>query len=250
MKTTIKITSILILSFLMLFNFGVSGVSGQKTKSPVRILLFTGGHDFDREAFDVLKKSLPDMTVVEVTHPNALAMLRPANRSSFDVILLYDLPTVINEQEKQDFLDCLKEKKGLVVMHHAFASYPEWPEFQRIMGGRYHLKEWTDSKGIVQPASTYLHDVQFHVKVADRKHPVTKDINDFDILDETYGLCTVNPGVHVLLTTDEPTSNSSITWAHRYGKTKVVTTLLGHDNHAWSNPAFAKLLIQAIRWVR
>ena len=247
MKQTFKTTSILILSLMVLFS---GAVLGQKPQNPVRVILFTGGHGFDREAFDIFKNSLPGITDTEVEHPNALAMLRPDKRSSFDVIVLYDMPNAITEQEKQDFLECLKAGKGLIVLHHAFASYPEWPEFQQIMGGRYHLKEGTDSKGVAYPASTYQHDIKFRVKVADKKHPVTKGVDDFDILDETYGLCTVNPGVHVLLTTDAPTSISSVAWAHRYGKSKIVTNLLGHDNEAWTNPAFVKLFVQAIHWVK
>ena len=247
MKSVFKISSILILSLCMLFNVEVFG---QKTPPPLRVILFTGGHSFDRPAFDVFKNSLPGITVTEVTHPNALVMFRPENRSLYDVILLYDMPAAINEQEKKDFIDCLKAGKGLVVWHHAFGGYKDWPEYQNIMGGRYQFGTWTDSQGVKQPASVYLHDVKFRVKVADKKHPVTKGINDFDVLDETYGVCAINPGVHVLLTTDEKTSVPSVAWTNRYGKSKVVTILLGHDDHSWSNPEAKKLLIQAIHWVK
>jgi len=247
MKSTIKITGITILSMLMLFN---SGAFSQKKKDPVRVLLITGGHGYDKEPFDAFMKSLPGITVTEVKHPNALAMFRQENRASYDVVLFYDMPEAISEQEKKDFTDCLKAGKGMVVLHHAYCSYQGWPEYQNIIGGRYHQKPWTDSKGVAHPASTYEHDVKFRVKVANSKHPVTKGIRDFDILDETYGKGSVNPGVQVLLTTDEPTSTPSIAWVNRYGKSNIVTILLGHDNHAWTNPDFVKLLTQAILWVK
>jgi len=247
MKTTIKITTIAILAMMMLFN---AGVVAQKKKTPVRVLLVTGGHGFAREPFEALMKSLPNITVTEVKHPNALAMFRPENRASYDVVLFYDMPEAISEQEKTDFMDCLKAGKGMVIMHHAYCSYQGWPEYKTIIGGRYHQKPWTDSKGVEHPASTYKHDVRFRVKVADKKHPVTKGIKDFDIIDETYGNGSVNPGVHVLLATDEPTSTPSIAWTNRYGKSNIVTILLGHDNHAWTNPSFVKLLTQAIMWVK
>jgi len=247
MKISVKITGITILSMLMLFT---SGAFGQKKKDPVRVLLITGGHGYDKEPFDAFMKSLPGITVTEVKHPNALAMFRPENRSSYDVVLFYDMPEAISEQEKKDFTDCLKAGKGMVVWHHAYCSYQGWPEYQNIIGGRYHQKPWTDSKGVAHPASTYEHDVKFRVKVADKKHPVTKGIQDFDILDETYGKGSVNPGVHVLLTTEEPTSTPAVAWTNRYGKSNIVTILLGHDNHAWTNPDFVKLLTQAIMWVK
>jgi type 1 glutamine amidotransferase len=245
---TIKTASMIILSLMILTN---ASTSGQKKKEPVRVLLITGGHGFDREPFYAFMKSLPDnITVTEARHPDALAMFRPGNRSSYDVVLLYDMPEAISEQEKKDFTDCLEAGKGLVVWHHAYCSYQGWPEYQKIIGGRYHQEPWTDNQGVEHTASTYKHDVQFHVKVADPEHPVTKGIEDFDILDETYGGGSVNPGVHVLLTTNEPGSMPSVAWTNRYGESKIVTILLGHDNHAWTNPDFVKLLTQAIIWVK
>ena len=245
MKTFIRITGVIFFSMLMF-----SCLFSKKTAEPVRVLLITGGHDFDREPFDALMKSLQGITVSEVRHPDALAMFRPENRESYDVVLLYDMPEIISEQEKSDFMDCLKAGKGLVVLHHAYCSYQSWPEYQKIIGGRYLQNAWTDDEGVSYPASTYEHDVRFRVKVADAEHPITKDIQDFDILDETYANGYVDSGVHILLTTDEPSCTPSVAWTNRYGNSKVVTILLGHDNQAWTNPNFEKLLTQAILWVK
>jgi len=247
MQTTLKISILIIVSSMILFN---AEVFGQRRNAPIRVLLVTGGHGFDKATFYTFMESLPGCVVTEVSHPNALAMFRPENRSSYDVVLFYDMPKTISEQEKKDFTDLLKEGKGIVVWHHAYCSYQEWPEYQAIAGGRYHETPWIDSKGVEQPASTYKYNVDIRVKVADKRHPITKGIKDFNIIDEAYGRGVVNPGVHVLLTTDEPLSTPSIAWTNKYGKSKVVTILLGHNNVAWSNPSFAKLLEQAIKWVK
>ena len=247
MKTILKITAVTVLAMTVSFN---ACSSRQKKSEPVRVLLVTGGHGFDKEPFYEFVHSLPGIAVTEVKHPDALAMFRPENRASFDVVLFYDMPKDISEQEKKDFVDCLNEGKGMVVWHHAYCSYQDWAEYQNIIGGRYHEKPWTDNQGVDQPASTYQHDAQIRVKVVDPEHPVTKGIKDFDILDETYGGGSVNPEVHVLLATDDPTSTPFVAWTNQYGKSKIVTILLGHDNHAWTNPDFVKLLTQAIRWVK
>jgi len=245
MKTFLQISGIIFLSILLLL-----GVSCSKKADPVRVLLITGGHDFDKDPFHAFINSLQGITVSEVKHPNALAMFRPENRSSYDVVLLYDMPDSISEQEKADFTDCLKAGKGLVVWHHAYCSYQNWPEYQTVVGGRYHQKAWTDNTGIEHPASTYRHDVQLRVKIADPTHPITKGIQDFDIQDEVYGNGTVNPDVHLLLSTDDSSATPSVAWTNRYGQSKVATILLGHDNRAWTNPNFVKLLTQAILWVK
>jgi uncharacterized protein len=71
--------------------------------------------------------------------------------------------------------------------------------------------------------------VHYEVKIADRRHPVTKGLNDFEIFDETYKGCYVESGVNVLLTTDKPASNSVIGWTKKYGKARIVTLQIGHD---------------------
>jgi len=256
MKQHFSEKNLFLFILLTVFVFSISNANAQrraitiKKNSPVRVLLITGGHDFDKEPFYAFIKSLQGITVTEVKHPNAVKMFRPENRNSYDVVLLYDMPDTISEQGKKDFTDCLKAGKGLIVWHHAYCSYQNWTEYQNIVGGRYHQNSWTDDKGVLHPASTYKHDVRLRVKVIDSKHPVTKGIQDFDITDETYGNGTVNPNVHVLLATDDPSASRSLAWTNRYGKAKVVTILLGHDNLAWTNPDFVKLLTQAVFWVK
>ena len=230
--------------------FANDAFSQRRNQPTVRVLLVTGGHSFDREEFDNLMNLLSGVSVTEVKHPEALAMFRPENRTSFDVALFYDMPNVISEQEKSDFIDMLNEGKGIVVLHHAFCSYQNWAEYQNIIGGRYHQQPWTDSDGVQRPASSYKYNVRMRVRVADRRHPVTRGIRDFDITDETYANGSVNPDVHVLLTTDEPSSTPSVAWAHKYGNSRVVTILLGHDNVSWTNPNFVKLLSQGLLWVK
>ena len=243
----IKIISIFILSFILFFN---ANAFSQRKKQPVRVLLVTGGHGFDREPFDRFINSLSGISVTEVRHPNALSMFRQENRSSYDVVLLYDMPQKISEQEKQDFIDCLKEGKGIVVWHHAYCSYQDWGEYQNIIGGRYHERPWTDNNGVERSASSYKYNVSISARITDKKHPVTKGIKNFVVVDEAYKDGVVNSGVHVLLATDEPLSTPSIAWTNKYENSKVVTILLGHDNQAWSNKNFAKLMRQAILWVK
>jgi len=54
--------------------------------------------------------------------------------------------------------------------------------------------------------------------------------------------------VHVLLTTDFPTSDPEIAWVTQYGKSPVFYLLLGHDSKAWTNPNYPKLLLNGISW--
>ena len=57
-----------------------------------------------------------------------------------------------------------------------------------------------------------------------------------------------SPDVHLLLTTDHPSSVPPIAWTTRYGKSRVVYYQAGHDARAWENPSFREILIRSIGW--
>jgi uncharacterized protein len=84
--------------------------------------------------------------------------------------------------------------------------------------------------------------------VADPDHPVTRGLKDYDIVDETYCRTSIAPNVHVLLTTDEPSSDNILGWTKTYRNSKVCYLQSGHDPLAYHNPNYRKLVIQAIRW--
>jgi len=222
--------------------------SGGKQKEEIKVLLITGGHGFEKEPFFQMINDLPGVTYDTVEHPNAHAMLKADKIEPYDVVLLYDMPKEISEEAQQDFIAMLKKGKGLVALHHAFCSYDFWPEYTKIIGGRYHHFPW-ERNGVEQPVSKYKHDVEMNIKVEDDSHPVIKGITDFSIIDEAYGLTEILPSVHPLLSTNEPSSGPLVCWTNKYADARIVTLTLGHDIQAWENPSFRKVLSQAIEWV-
>jgi type 1 glutamine amidotransferase len=212
-----------------------------------RILLVTGGHDYETNQFVKLFRDNPNLTVLTAAHPKAHDWLKADAASQYDVLVFYDMWQDISEEAKANLVARLKEGKGLVALHHCLGSYQQWPEYALIIGGKYHLEKHVEN-GVEKPASTYKHDVDFKVQVADSGHPVTKGLKDFEIHDETYGRFEVRPEAHVLLTTDEPTSTRSIAWAKTYAAARVVYLQLGHDHVAYANPNYQRLVAQAIRW--
>jgi type 1 glutamine amidotransferase len=221
--------------------------SGKDSPGKIRVLLITGGHDFEKEEFFKLFADNPDISFQAVEHPKAHALLKPEAAKSYDVLVTYDMHQEISDEAKADFLARLKEGKGLVVLHHAIASYQQWPLYSKIIGARYYLEK-TTVDGVEKARSTYKHGMHFRIHVVDPDHPVTRGVKDFDIHDETYNLFDVANDVHPLLTTDEPESNKVIGWVKTYGPARVVYLQSGHDRFAYENPHYQQLLHQAIRW--
>lgn len=213
----------------------------------LRVLLITGGHDYETNAFHQMFADNPAIQVEHITHPAPLSALRPTHQPPVDVVVLYDLWQDITEESKTDLLAHLRAGRGLVSLHHSIANYQEWPEYRRIIGARYYLQKMTVD-GVEKARSVYLHDVHMKVTLANPAHPVTQGLQDFDIVDETYNLFDVSDGVIPLLKTSAPSSAPVIGWAKNYGPARVVYLQLGHGSTSYTNPNYRKLVAQAIRW--
>ncbi len=120
----------------------VSAKTVRVGKTPLRVLIITGGHEFEREPFFAMFRSMKNIQWREATQPTANELYSPNEASEYDVLALYDLVQEISEDQKQNLVRLLKEQgKGLVGLHHCIGNYQDWPEFRRILGGRYYLSK-------------------------------------------------------------------------------------------------------------
>ena len=213
-----------------------------------RVLIVTGGHPFETNQFFKLFADNTNITFKAVEDPGAHEMFKPEHAGEYDVVVLYDMWKDITPDAQKNFEALIKNGKGLLSLHHSICGYQtNWPEYERIIGGKYHEGKWIDN-GVQKPGSSFKQGVDVSVKVAASPHPVTSGIKDYTIHDEVYKGLTVQDGVTPLLTTEEPASGSPIAWAKTYGKGRVVFIQHGHDHLAWENPALRKLIAQAIEW--
>ncbi|GMV99568.1 MAG: hypothetical protein AMXMBFR84_07070 [Candidatus Hydrogenedentota bacterium] len=220
----------------------------QADPGKIRVLIITGGHDFERDAFFDMFNANEEIVWVEAIHPEANVLYTPEASARFDVIVLYDMVQAIGDEQKANLVRLLKDDgKGLVALHHSIANYQDWPEYAAIVGGRYFLEDRTVD-GVAYKKSTWDHDQHFRVTVADPAHPIAKGVSDFDIEDETYNLFFPVPEATPLLTVDHPLSAKVIGWTHTYGKARCAYIQLGHGPTAYANPNFRALVGNAIRW--
>jgi len=216
---------------------------------PIRILIITGGHDYNVEQFNQMLASLgEDISFQVAEFPSAYDMFLPENRSKYDVLVFYHMWQVITEEQAEVLSDCIRQGKPLVALHHSICAFDDWPEYINIIGGKYFHKP-TILNGKEYAPCSYIHDLRFNINIVDPENPITKGVRDFEIFDETYKGFYVENGVTPLLTTLEPSSSPVIGWTKKYGKANVVTLQSGHDVPTFENPNFRKLLSQSIYWV-
>jgi type 1 glutamine amidotransferase len=227
----------------------LSGLAVWAADSPgkIRVLVVTGGHDFEKDQFFKLFQDNPEISYRSAEQPKAQLLFKAEPAKEYDVLVLYDMWQDISDEAKEGFVARLKDGKGLVVLHHAIASYQKWPEYAKIIGARYYLEK-TVADGVEKPRSVYEHGVHFTLHMADPSHPVTRGVKDFEIHDETYNLFDVSNDCHPLITTEELKSNKVIAWTKTYEGARVVYLQSGHDHFAYENPHYQQILRQAMRW--
>lgn len=213
----------------------------------INVVVLTGGHGFEKDPFLKVFEGFDDIAATHVAQKVGGEVFDDISGWSYDVILLYNYNQKLTEAQRQNLLKLLDKGVGFFVLHHAIAGYTvDWPLFSRIMGAKYFLGDVVENG--VKLRSGWKEGVSFKVHIEDANHPVTAWMSDFDIVDENYSRYRVDPNVHVLLTTDSPTSDKAIGWVKTYGKARVACTVLGHDSAAYKNKGFLQVVAQMIRW--
>ena len=224
-------------------------VQAQTAEAPKKnVLVITGGHSFEREPFYTMFRDNPDITFTAAEHAKGSATAwERGGLTNFSAVVLYDMPPAITDVQRANILSLFQRGTGLVVLHHALASFQSWPDYERIIGGRYPQPP----KG--QPAVSdkvgYQHDVEVTVAVLDNGHPITAGIPSFTVRDEIYWGYRVGADTHPLLTTSHPKSGKPLMWTRNEGKSRIVYLQLGHDRFTFDTPAYRTLLARSINWV-
>lgn len=249
MNRSIRIAGLMLLGFAL--PLAARSIAAEKEDSPagkkLNVAVLSGGHQFVAGDFVKLFQGYPDISYKHFPQKVGGEIFEDIADWPYDVIVLYNFNQQITPKQQKNFLKLLDKGVGLVVLHHAIGAYNNWPLFARIAGVQYHPKPWQQN-GVQMARGGWKEGVRFKVQVADPNHTITRGLKDYDLFDETYCRFSVDPGVHALLTTDEPTSEKTIGWVKTYGKARVFFMQSGHGPTAYENPNYRKLVVRAIRW--
>jgi type 1 glutamine amidotransferase len=221
----------------------VEGGSIVNQASPITLAVVTGGHPFDVPNFHRLFRSLDGVEAC-IQHMDDFATSSREVRQSYDAVLFYtmlrDTPPETGlpwtaGNPKQAIEDLGQTKQGIVILHHAILGYPNWPL-------------WTGMVGIEDRTFGYHMGEHLSIEIADANHPITRGMQPWQMIDETYSMADAGPGSHVLLTCHHPRSMRTIAWTRQHRASRVFCLQSGHDNQTWTNPSFRELLRRGIAW--
>jgi type 1 glutamine amidotransferase len=258
----------------------------QGGRGPLKVLLITKGHEFEREAYWQMWDALgDDITWTHIEHPAADVMMSPQYAKDYDVIAFYDLGgpggrvggpgdvpgsahTANNRaypppspELKKNFEALVKEGKGLVFLHHAAAAWAHvWPEYSEVIGGACDWYAPTTIRGLDNPNMGYFGMTPQHITIVDKTHPIMQGLSDFDVADEAYACHWFPDTFHTLATTDfkpaDPTKNlnpkvaysNATAWVKAAENSPVFYTEVGHGSTAWAVPGYRALVRNALKW--
>lgn len=220
---------------------------GKKAGQTLRVLVTYGGHAFKEKEFWAMWDALPGIKYDKAKLPDQMDMLKPGLEKQYDVLVMYDQVKNLKPEQQQAFQALIEGGIGVVSLHHNIGANTGWDEFGKMIGAFWIRGPKTiDGQQFTKSASA---DGQsFHVHVADADHPITKGLQDFDLVDESYDKYYMDPRVHVLLTTEHPKNAKAMAWVTSYGKSPIFFLQLGHDDKAYIHPSYRQLVTRGIRW--
>jgi len=212
---------------------------------PIKIMVVTGGHAYDTLQFFEMFDALRGIEYEHFQQPKANLKLVKDNAEDFDVLVFYDMWKSISDAEKSAYLKLTQEGKPFLFLHHSIASYQDWPEFEKILGGKYVEK----GRGVpVEEQSNYEHDVWVYTKV-ENVTPITRGLSEPRFFDEVYGNVRISEDVFPLLKTRHPKSMEIVAWENKYNNSKIIYLQPGHDYRTYQNEEYRKLLLQSIKFL-
>lgn len=214
----------------------------------LRVAVVTGGHGFEEPPFREMFDSFSGLECAFVELKDESELFEDITNWSYQAVVLYNMTQKISQKRRDNMIALLEGGVGFVVLHHAIASFQDWPEYRKIIGAKYWLEK-TEENGVTHEKSLWKEGVDMKLRVEDAAHPVMAGINDFIVHDETYKNYDLEPGNHLLLSCDAPTSQKEVAWARTYRNAKICLIQPGHGKDAYANENFRLLLRQAIHWV-
>jgi type 1 glutamine amidotransferase len=234
-KTAVTVSVLAAMSVLL------AGCAGRR--GDINAVVVTGGHGFKHEQFFAMFDSFEGVNCVEAKQADDSEIFEDISGWDRDVIVFYNMTQKIGEKRQQNFLELLDRGVGVVAMHHSIAAFQNWPEYRRIIGGRFRLKS-----NYPDDPSDYKHDVDIPVHIEQPRHPVTPNMADFVVNDEVYSRCDFEPDNTVLATTDHPDSDRPLVWVRKYRNARVCYIMGGHGPSAYADENFRRIVKNAISW--
>jgi uncharacterized protein len=195
-------------------------------------------HPFDTTSERVAAALEPAVGEVEIRTDVEAALAEQSGEAGLLVVNIGDAgPGRPGEAARAGLQRHLAAGRALLVLHVSATAFPDWPEWEAIVGGRWvQGTTFHPEKGVVA------------VRI-DPGHPIVRGLRDFVSEDEAYTALRVGAGVSVLAHHELDGAAHPLGWAHSVGEAPVVYLALGHDGGAYDAEGTRALIEASARWL-
>ncbi|MFI3265081.1 MAG: ThuA domain-containing protein [Rikenellaceae bacterium] len=247
----------------------------------IDVMLLTG-HTDKHHSWETMSECLTDVlaeypkfnTDIIISPKEEMGDFNP-NFEAYDVVILNLNDVKWSDETKLSFENYVKNGGGLVIIHEADNAFPEWKEFNRMIGlggwgdrnekdGPYYY--WKDGEYIYDTTpgkgGSHGNRVPFEVNIRNTQHPITKGLPTqwTQIDDELYSnLRGPAENIEVLATaySDSKSGGSGkeepVLFTISYGKGRIFHSVLGHtrkdfDTAVRTNRGFQVTVSRGVEW--
>ena len=240
-------SSVFVIALVCIVALGFCAPAGAAEKpAQIKVLLITGD-DVDVHPWREMSETTREILVktekfdVRVCEDPYILESETALKA-YDVIVFTIFSRRIKMlpgQAQENLLNFVEGGKGFFVQHLASASYGKWDEFGKLSG-----RKW------VMGTSGHGPRAVFKAKVTNKEHPITAELEDFDVDDELYAKLQGTGDINVLVQADSDWSKKTepLVFTLSYGKGRVVHNAFGHDRKALMTPNVQKIIARGAEW--
>ena len=154
----------------------------------------------------------------------------------YNTVLFYTDVGELTDEQETGLLNYIKLGGGFFGLHTAAASFRDSEGYHEMLNGFFNGH------------SPYM---DFTVNISESGHPISKDLDDFEVTDELYYLKhNPNTSNHLMHAYDNTKDETHVmAFHHTYGDGNVFYFALGHDMAVLNNTTFQEIIRRGVLWV-
>jgi type 1 glutamine amidotransferase len=202
-----------------------------------KILLCQSGRRFKKhKAYSYLKEFLDEYII---DNYNNVEIFNKREFFKYDTTIFYTHFSEFTKEQEDNLLTFIADGKGFVGLHAASASFKKHLKYYEMIGGRF---------------IRHKRKTNIDIKIVDKEHPISANLEDFSFFDEPYRHDFSMKGDMKVLAEayyhdERDPDPEPIIWVKTYGKGRIAFCALGHQTKSLKNEKYQPIIRNLVNWV-